>query len=1046
MTVMAHYDVQPREAEPFQSEAALEAKLIKQLVAQGYDNPHIVDEPSLVANLRSQLERLNNYQFSDAEWKRLLDTEIANDAMDIEAKTALIQKGDTVVSLKRDNGEPKNIKLIDKRNLGNNRMQVIHQYVPSGGTAKNRYDVTILVNGLPMVHIELKRRGGTVREAFNQIDRYQRESFWAGRALFEYVQIFVISNGTQTKYYSNTTRTAREKETDKAKSAGRKIESNSFEFTSYWSDAENNVISDLEDFAQTFLRKQTLLNVLTKYCVFTVDRLLMAMRPYQIAATERILLRIDTAIKNRWQGTTKAGGYIWHTTGSGKTLTSFKTAQLAARMEGVKKVLFVVDRQDLDYQTMKEYDNFEKDCANSNSNSEILKRQLKDKSATIIITTIQKLTIVLKKKTDDELRELLNENVVLIFDECHRSQFGDMHKLVSKSFRKYMMFGFTGTPIFAENAMKYGKGGLQTTAQVFGGEPDARGQHTRPLHTYTIVDAIRDKNVLKFHVDYIKTMKEKEGVEDKQVESINEKKAITSPRRINLITDYILDHFDQKTKHKEKYRMTKLLNVEEVVKDGKEAEEKKDKRAASGFNSIFAVESVAMAKEYYLALKKKMAEPGRRPLRIATIFTYEANEASNAVTGMSDEDPAGIDGLDATSKEFLQKVAIKDYNGMFGTTYDISSDKFQNYYKDISLRMKNNDLDLLIVVGMFLTGFDAKTLNTLWVDKNLKMHGLLQAYSRTNRILNSVKNCGNIVCFRNLDEATKECFALFGNRDAAGLVFMRSFKDYYEGYDDDKGRHMMGYREIVQALKDRFPVGGIMNITDDEKKKEFIKLFGSYLKAHNLLIAFDDFCPDDPDKRGEVRIIGEGERQDYLSWYNDLYDAFKRSQQHGERADIEDDIEFEIELVKQVQIDITYILELVAQYKASQCKDREVLLKISRSITSSPDLRNKKELIERFVDRMTPQAGEVHDEWDKYLAGEKKRQMDEIISGEKLKPEKTREFIDRCFKDGYVEENGTAVTEILPPMPLFGAGNRRQQTKQRVIEKIKQFFDRFTNI
>ena len=1046
MTVMAHYDVQPREAESFQSEAALEAKLIKQLVAQGYDNPHIVDEPSLIANLRLQLERLNNYQFSDAEWKRLLDTEIANDAMDIEAKTALIQKGDTVVSLKRDNGEPKNIKLIDKRNLGNNRMQVIHQYVPSGGTAKNRYDVTILVNGLPMVHIELKRRGGTLREAFNQIDRYQRESFWAGRALFEYVQIFVISNGTQTKYYSNTTRTAREKEADKAKSAGRKIESNSFEFTSYWSDAENNVISDLEDFAQTFLRKQTLLNVLTKYCVFTVDRLLMAMRPYQIAATERILLRIDTALKNRWQGTTKAGGYIWHTTGSGKTLTSFKTAQLAARMEGVKKVLFVVDRQDLDYQTMKEYDNFEKDCANSNSNSEILKRQLKDKSATIIITTIQKLTIVLKKKTDDELRELLNENVVLIFDECHRSQFGDMHKLVSKSFRKYMMFGFTGTPIFAENAMKYGKGGLQTTAQVFGGELDARGQHTRPLHTYTIVDAIRDKNVLKFHVDYIKTMKEKEGVEDKQVESINEKKAITSPRRINLITDYILDHFDQKTKHKEKYRMTKLLNVEEVVKDGKEAEEKKDKRAASGFNSIFAVESVAMAKEYYLALKRKMAEPGRRPLRIATIFTYEANEASNAVTGMSDEDPAGIDGLDATSKEFLQKVAIKDYNGMFGTTYDISSDKFQNYYKDISLRMKNNDLDLLIVVGMFLTGFDAKTLNTLWVDKNLKMHGLLQAYSRTNRILNSVKNCGNIVCFRNLDEATKECFALFGNRDAAGLVFMRSFKDYYEGYDDDKGRHMMGYREIVQALKDRFPVGGIMNITDDEKKKEFIKLFGSYLKAHNLLIAFDDFCPDDPDKRGEVRIIGEGERQDYLSWYNDLYDAFKRSQQHGERADIEDDIEFEIELVKQVQIDITYILELVAQYKASQCKDREVLLKISRSITSSPDLRNKKELIERFVDRMTPQAGEVHDEWDKYLAGEKKRQMDEIISGEKLKPEKTREFIDRCFKDGYVEENGTAVTEILPPMPLFGAGNRRQQTKQRVIEKIKQFFDRFTNI
>lgn len=1046
MTVMAHYDVHPREAESFQSEAALEAKLIKQLVAQGYDNPHIVDEPSLIANLRLQLERLNNYQFSDAEWKRLLDTEIANDAMDIEAKTALIQKADTIVSLKRDNGEPKNIKLIDKRNLGNNRMQVIHQYVPSGGTAKNRYDVTILVNGLPMVHIELKRRGGTLREAFNQIDRYQRESFWAGKALFEYVQIFVISNGTQTKYYSNTTRTAREKETDKAKSAGRKIESNSFEFTSYWSDAENNIISDLEDFAYTFLRKQTLLNVLTKYCVFTVDGLLMAMRPYQIAATERILLRIDTAIKNRWQGTTKAGGYIWHTTGSGKTLTSFKTAQLAAKMDNVKKVLFVVDRKDLDYQTMKEYDNFEKDCANSNSNSEILKRQLKDKSATIIITTIQKLTIVLKKKTDDELKLLLNENVVLIFDECHRSQFGDMHKLVSKSFKKYMMFGFTGTPIFAENASIVKDGLMQTTSQLFGGELDSRGQHIRPLHTYTIVDAIRDKNVLKFHVDYIKTMKEKEGVEDKQVESINEKKAITSPKRINIITDYILNHFDQKTKHKEKYNLTKILNVGDVVKYGKDAEEKKDKMSASGFNSILAVESVAMAKEYYLALKKKMAEPERRQLKIATIFTYEANEASNVVIGMSGEDPAGIGDLDATSKEFLQNVAIKDYNEMFGTKYDISSEKFPNYYKDISLRMKNNDLDLLIVVGMFLTGFDAKTLNTLWVDKNLKMHGLLQAYSRTNRILNSVKDCGNIVCFRNLDEATKECFALFGNRDAAGLVFMRSFNDYYEGYDDDKGKHMMGYKEIVKALKDKFPVGEIMNITDDEKKKEFIKLFGSYLKAHNLLIAFDDFCPDDLDKRNEVRIMQEGERQDYLSWYNDLYDEFKRSQQHGERADIEDDIEFEIELVKQVQIDITYILELVAQYKASQCRDREVLLKISRSITSSPDLRNKKELIERFIDRMTPEAGEVHEEWDKYLAVEKKRQLDEIISGEKLKPEKTQEFIDRCFKDGYVEENGTAITEILPPMPLFGAGKKRQETKLRVIEKIKEFFDRFTNI
>ena len=453
-----------------------------------------------------------------------------------------------------------------------------------------------------------------------------------------------------------------------------------------------------------------------------------------------------------------------------------------------------------------------------------------------------------------------------------------------------------------------------------------------------------------------------------------------------------------------------------------------------------------MAKKYYLALKKMMAEPGRSKLRIATIFTYEANEASTDVTGLPDEDPAGVGQLDRTSKEFLQNVAIPDYNEMFKTSYDISSDKFQNYYKDISLRMKNKEIDLLIVVGMFLTGFDAKSLNTLWVDKNLRMHGLLQAYSRTNRILNSVKNCGNIVCFRNLDEATNECFALFGNRDASGLVFMRSFKDYYEGYDDEKGKHQAGYKEIVMALLERFPVAKLLEITDEEQKKEFIRLFGNYLKAHNLLISFDEFCPDDLEKLNEIRIMKEGERQDYLSWYNDLYDEFRRNQKHGEKVDVEDDIEFEIELVKQVQIDIAYILALVEQYKASQCQDREIVLRISKSITSSPDLRNKKDLIERFIERMTPESGDVHDEWEKYLDEEKSRQIGEIIEGEKLKPNETKEFIDRCFKDGYVEENGTAITKILPPMPLFGGGNKRQETKLRVIEKIKEFFDRFTNI
>ena len=1041
-TVMAHYDVPSRDAEAYQSEAALEDMLIRQLVSQGYDYPKINDEAALVDNLRRQLERLNGYRFSDAEWGRFMKNDIANESYDIEAKTKMIQKDDTVIEIKRDNGETKNITLIDKRNHGNNCLQVINQYVPEGGTSKNRYDVTILVNGLPMVHIELKRRGVSIREAFNQIDRYQRESFWAGKALFEYVQLFVISNGTQTKYYSNTTRMSREKEADKMKIPGRKIESNSFEFTSYWTDADNKIISDLEDFAKTFLKKSVVMNMLTKYCVFTVDNILLAMRPYQIAATERILLRIRTAILNRWQGTEKAGGYIWHTTGSGKTLTSYKTAQLATKIDGVEKVLFVVDRQDLDYQTMKEYNNFEPNCANGSTKTDVLRKQLADKDAKILITTIQKLSNVLKdpKKYKAALEELYGKNVVFIFDECHRSQFGKMRKKIRSTFKKYIMFGFTGTPIFAENANASSVDERKTTEQVFGEQ----------LHSYNIIDAIRDKNVLKFHVDYIKTVKKKGDVEDEMVTGIEGDKILHDEQRVRLITKYILEHFKQKTKRSDGYSISKLMNVEEIAtaKDQKKVEEVKQKTRTKGFNSIFAVDSVDMARAFYMEMKRQMEKLDKKDrLTIATIFTHEANEEENKATGAIEEDPEGINDLEPTSKEFLKNIAIPDYNAIFKTEYDVDSEKFQNYYKDISLRMKNKDIDILIVVGMFLTGFDAKTLNTLWVDKNLKMHGLLQAYSRTNRILNSVKNCGNIVSFRNLEPATNECFALFGNKDAKGIVIMRQFDEYYrKGYHDENGKYHESYVEIVKMLTERFPVDKLTEVIEDKEKNEFIKLFGYYLKMYNLLTSFDEFCPSDIEKLREIRILNERARQDYMSWYNSLYEEYKRNRAKGERADVSEDVEFEIELVKQVQIDITFILSLVEKYKASQCQDKEVLVSISKSITSSPDLRNKKELIERFIDSITPEAGEVHEEWDKYLEEEKERQLNDIITEEKLKSEKTKTFVERAFKDGYIEESGTAVTEILPPMPLFGAGNMRQETKFRVIKKLKEYFERFTNI
>ena len=1037
---MAHYDVPEKPPGGYQSEAKLENELINQLVRQGYEYIVSGADGFLISNLRRQLEKLNDVKLSDSEWNRLLPM-ITNEQMSIVDKTEMIQGKGYILDLTMDNGLKKNIKLIDKTNVHNNLLQVTNQVEEKEGVYNNRYDVTILVNGLPLVHIELKRRGVDIKEAFNQINRYQRDSFWAGKAMFDFVQIFVISNGTETKYYSNTTRYAKEQESVKGPRK-HKTDGNTFEFTSYWTDQENTLLLDIRDFATTFFAKHTILNILTKYCVFNVDKQLLVMRPYQIAATEKILQRIQTAIYNKWQGTIRAGGYIWHTTGSGKTLTSFKTAQLASKMDNIKKVLFVVDRKDLDYQTMKEYDNFEKDCANSNSSAAILRKQLKDPGVSIIITTIQKLSNLMKPNiydNDAELREILTkENIVLIFDECHRSQFGDMHKLIVKKVKKYMMFGFTGTPIFAINTSASSK--YTTTAQLFGGEPDKEGKPVKALHTYTIINAIRDKNVLKFHVDYNRTMRMKSDVERKQVWGIDTEEALHNPQRISIITRYIIEHFAEKTKQSaDAYTMSKLVNVEEVIKKGRKVDEEKQKIKTRGFNSIFAVDSVDAAILYYDEFKKQL---GVNPaLRVATIFTFKANEAEVDEWGFEgDENPEDIGTPSSTQSREALDQAIKDYNQMWvpNTNYSTEGDSFQSYYKDVSLRMKNKQIDILIVVGMFLTGFDAKTLNTLWVDKNLKLHGLLQAYSRTNRILNAVKDCGNIVCFRNLEEATNKSLAIFGDENASGMVFLKSFEDYYsKGYEDDRGKWHEPYTELIKRLLNDFPVEGMGNILDEEEKKAFISLLGEILRVRNILSAFDYFTD-------EAKLVDDMRYQDYLGWYNRYYEEFRPNTPKGDKENITDDIVFEMDLVKQVQINIRYILSLVQQYHDSNCEDKEIIVKIRKQMDASPDMRDKRDLIEKFIQQMTPESGsDVGEEWDQYIEQEKKKQLDAIIAEERLKPQETEDFMKRAFADGYVTETGTGIAKILPPSNPFKPESGEK--KQTVIDKLKAYLNKFLN-
>lgn len=996
-TVVVEFMPSPRRSEQYQSEDALEKEFIAQLQTQAYEYLTIRDESDLVTNLRTQLEKLNNHHFSDTEWKHFFETEIANQSQGIEEKTTTIQE-DYIKILKCDNGTEKNIYLLDKTNIHNNFLQVINQYATDNGVRSNRYDVTVLVNGLPLVHIELKRRGVAIQEAFNQINRYQRESFWASSGLFEYVQLFVISNGTHTKYYSNTTRFSHIKEQNEGTQKKGKKSSNSFEFTSWWADHTNRPITDLIDFAKTFFAKHSLLNILTKYCVFTADRQLLVMRPYQIVATEKILSRIETSSNYKKYGTIDAGGYVWHTTGSGKTLTSFKTAQLASKLPFIKKVVFVVDRKDLDYQTMKEYDKFEKGAANSNTNTAKLQKQLEDPNAKIIITTIQKLDKFIKKNKD---HAIYDGHIVLIFDECHRSQFGDMHKSITGAFNKYHLFGFTGTPIFAVNSSVGGHPDLRTTQQAFG----------EKLHTYTIVDAIADKNVLPFKVDYISTIKEAENIEDEQVKNIDREKALSAPERIGNIVKYIRDHFDQKTKRNSFYTL-------------------KERRLA-GFNSIFAVSSIDMAKLYYTEFQKQLHDlPSDQHLKVATIFSYTANEEEP--DGTIDENPEDTTGLDASSRDFLEQ-AIADYNGMFGTSYDTSTDKFQNYYKDVSQRVKDREIDVLVVVNMFLTGFDATTLNTLWVDKNLQSHGLIQAFSRTNRILNSVKTFGNIVCFRNLEKRTNDAISLFGDKEASGIVLLKTFDEYYNGYQDND-KEVRGYKALVEELLEKFPLWE--QILSEKAQKDFIKLYGGILRVRNILTTFDEFFGKE--------ILSERDVQDYHSLYIDLYNDFRKGKE-DEKENINDDLVFEMELIKQIEINIDYIIELIKKYHADHIKNKEILFDINRAIESSVELRNKKDLIEQFIESLDISSS-VDGDWIAFVEQKKKEELEKIIEEEKLNREETYKFVENSFRDWSIATTGTSITKIVPKMSRFDPSGQYTKKCEGVTERLMKFFERFFDI
>ena len=988
--ILANYEEILQVQDTYQSEKELEDGMIRDLESQGYERFYGKTSEELYKNLKIQIERLNKVAFTDKEWERFLVEylDCPNDGM-IE-KTRKIQEN-YIYDFIFDDGHLKNIKIIDKKNIHNNILQVCNQ-IKQKGKHKNRYDVTILVNGLPLVHIELKKRGVNLHEAFNQIHRYSKESFNAENSLYKFVQIFVISNGTYTRYFANTT--AQNK--------------NHYEFTCEWADAKNKVIRDLKDFTATFFEKRTILEVLTKYCVFDSNNTLLIMRPYQIAATERILWKIESSYQNKKSGKIEAGGFIWHTTGSGKTLTSFKTAKLATELEYIDKVFFVVDRKDLDYQTMKEYQKFQPDSVNGSKDTKELKRSIEKQDNKIVVTTIQKLNEFVKKNPS---HEIYDKHCVIIYDECHRSQFGDAQKNIRKSFKNYYQFGFTGTPIFPENAL-----GSDTTAGIFGAQ----------LHSYVITDAIRDKKVLKFKVDYndirAKFKAAETETDDKKLKEL-EKRMLLHPERISKIVEYILKVYNTKTHRNEYYNIKqKQLN---------------------GFNAIFAVQSVEAAKLYYEEFQKQQENlPEEKRLKVATIYSFAANEERNAIGDIPDEnfEPSA---MESTAKEFLDKV-ISDYNDYFKTNFSTNGNEFQNYYKDLSKKVKDKKIDILIVVGMFLTGFDAPTLNTLFVDKNLRYHGLIQAFSRTNRILNKVKTFGNIVCFRDLEKATKNAIKTFGDENSVNVILEKSYNDYIKGFkDEETGKSVKGYIDLCNEIVKKFPKP--VEIEKNQDKKEFAELFGELLKTENILKNFDEF-------ENFEKIISDRQMQDMKSVYVDICEeirnAGKDDQNNSNEQGIDfSDIEFQIDLLKTDEINLDYILELILE-KTKEHDDIEILKsEIRRIIRTSLGTRAKENLVINFINKTDLKKlknnGEILDAFYKYAKEEKKEKIDELVKDENLK-EDSRRFIEKSINKGFVDYAGSELDSILPPTSRRKGA--REVKKQSVLEKIRKMVEIFIGI
>ena len=988
--ILANYEKILQVQETYQSEAELEESMIKNLVLQGYEKYNGKTSNDLYKNLKIQIEKLNKVTFTEDEWKRFLTEflDSQNDGM-IE-KTRKVQENH-IYDFIFDDGHLKNIKIIDKKNIHNNFLQVTNQ-VRQEGTHDNRYDVTILVNGLPLVHIELKKRGVNLHEAFNQIHRYSKESFNTENSLYKYVQIFVISNGTYTRYFANTT--AQNK--------------NHYEFTCEWADAKNRVIRDLEDFTATFFEKRTMLEVLTKYCVFDSNNTLLIMRPYQIAATERILWKIESSFQNRKAGKIEAGGFIWHTTGSGKTLTSFKTAKLATELDYIDKVFFVVDRKDLDYQTMKEYQKFQPDSVNGSKDTKELKRSIEKQDNKIVVTTIQKLNEFVKKNSN---HEIYDKHCVIIYDECHRSQFGDAQKNIRKSFKHYYQFGFTGTPIFPENAL-----GVETTAGIFGAQ----------LHSYVITDAIRDEKVLKFKVDYNdirpKFKSAESETDEKKIKAI-EKKMLLHPERISEITEYILKVYNTKTHRNEQYDLKH--------------------RRLIGFNAMFAVQSVEAAKLYYEEFKKQQRDISEeKRLKIATIYSFTANEEQNAIGDIPDEnfEPGA---MDSSSKEFLDKV-ISDYNGYFKTNYSTNGKEFQNYYKDLSQKVKDKEIDLLIVVGMFLTGFDAPTLNTLFVDKNLRYHGLIQAFSRTNRILNKVKTFGNIVCFRNLEKATEDAIKTFGDENSVNVILEKSYDEYINGFtDEETGKSMKGYVDLCNEIVNKFP--NPVEIVLDSDKKEFVELFGELLKSENILRNFDEF-------ENFEKIISDRQMQDMKSVYVDICEYIRNTGKNNENKNGEEeidfsDIEFQIDLLKTDEINLDYILSLILK-KSKEHDDIETLKsEIRRIIRTSLGTRAKEDLVMNFINKTDlselKNSGDILESFYKYANEEKKIKINELIENESLKKDSER-FIEKSINKGFVDYAGAELDSILPPTSRRKGA--RETKKKTVLQKIRNIVEIFIGI